>query len=86
MYTVYGVQSRAIPWRCAYYSSWDQFWSLLNFRQRINNKLKDLQKESPNSNICVIPLTNLIEDFNTQTVISSLISNMVIFQLKFFVF
>lgn len=77
MYTVYEQQPLAIPWRIGYYSLWNHLnWPLFK-RQGLNYQLTDLKKRRSTKNVLLVPLSNLIDDYNTQTVLPTLLENMV---------
>jgi protoheme ferro-lyase len=72
MYVIYDSYPKAIPWRISFHSSWDQFWPPLT-QMTIQNQVKNLRKNGRNKTL-VIPFSELFQNFDTQTILPSLIS------------
>uniref|UniRef100_A0A915EF39 Uncharacterized protein n=1 Tax=Ditylenchus dipsaci TaxID=166011 RepID=A0A915EF39_9BILA len=76
MYTIYKSYPEAVPWRIAYFQSWNQFCPLLT-KATLNNQHRDLRKKrGGNGQVLVVPIANLLHDFDTQTVLPSLIQRL----------
>jgi protoheme ferro-lyase len=71
MYVIYDRYPRAVPWRTAFYSSFDQSWPPLT-QNTIQNQVKNLRKNGRNKTL-VIPLSELFQNFDTETILPSLI-------------
>lgn len=72
MYVLYDSYPRAVPWRIAFYSPWDQVWPALT-RQTIPNQVKNLRKNGRNK-ILVVPLASFFQDYDTETILPQLCS------------
>ncbi|CAD5206164.1 unnamed protein product [Bursaphelenchus okinawaensis] len=73
VYALYEQYPRALPFRVAYYPSWDYvipFRSLLS----IKAQMKDLKRYGCSQPL-VVPVGSLFADFDTQTIIPSIVGN-----------
>ena len=73
MYVLYESYPRAVPWRVGFYNPWHQFWPPVS-THTIANRIKDLRKNDRKKTL-VVPLGEFFPNFDTQTVLPSLIQN-----------
>lgn len=77
MYVLYSNYPKAVPWRVAFYQSWSQFWPVLS-KYTVGAQIKDLRKKrGDNGQVLVVPFGNIVDDFDTQTILPSLVEGMV---------
>ncbi|CAD5208827.1 unnamed protein product [Bursaphelenchus xylophilus] len=70
-YALYEKYPRALPFRVAFYPSWDYIYPFRSFSS-INSQLKDLNKFG-HKNPLIVPLGTLFPDFDTQTIIPTIV-------------
>ncbi|KAI1704414.1 FErroChelatase-Like [Ditylenchus destructor] len=76
MYVLYSNYPKAVPWRVAFYQSWSQFWPVLS-KYTVGAQIKDLRKKrGDNGQVLVVPFGNIVDDFDTQTILPSLVEGM----------
>uniref|UniRef100_A0AC34QKV0 Ferrochelatase n=1 Tax=Panagrolaimus sp. JU765 TaxID=591449 RepID=A0AC34QKV0_9BILA len=72
MYVLYESYPRAVPWRTAFYSPWNQFWPPIS-THTVENRIKDLRSLG-RSRTLVVPIGEFFQNFDTQTILPSIIS------------
>ncbi|KAE9554607.1 hypothetical protein FO519_002167 [Halicephalobus sp. NKZ332] len=71
MYVLYESYPRAVPWRVGFYAPWHQFWPPVS-TNTISERIKDLRKNDRTKTL-VVPLGEFFPNFDTQTILPSLI-------------
>ncbi|KAK5976183.1 hypothetical protein GCK32_022317, partial [Trichostrongylus colubriformis] len=63
------------PWRLSFFNSWDQ-WNL-PLRDSTKAQTKRLAAHiSPNKRIALVPVTSIIPDFNTFSVVPNIVASL----------
>lgn len=74
-------ETAVVPMRIAFFKSWNETVGLSY--PSIKTQIANLRKAGREGTILVVPIANLFDDFDTQTILPSIISDLVGFSYIF---